>query len=109
MDISIFFAIIYGDFIIRLILKIKEIFRMRIDLTKLEPGESGVVEEIQGGLTAVHKIQNISIRPGKKVKKISSHFMHGPQTVKIGHMQVAMGFGMAKKIFVNTEKHSGHK
>lgn len=82
---------------------------MIIDLTQLQPGESGVVEEVQGGAVAIHKIQSIGIRPGKKIKKISSHFMRGPQTVKIGHMQIAVGFGMAKKILVKAEKRSGNK
>jgi len=78
---------------------------MTIDLTQLQPGESGVVQEVQGGVAAVHKIQSIGIRPGKKIKKISSHFMQGPQTVKIGHMQVAIGFGMAKKIIIKKDEH----
>ena len=56
---------------------------MTIDLTQLQPGESGTVQEVQGGAAAVHKIQSIGIRPGKRVKKVSSHFMRGSQTVKI--------------------------
>lgn len=82
---------------------------MIIDLTQLQPGESGIVQEVQGGVGVVSRIQSIGLRPGKKIKKVSSHFMRGPQTVKIGHLQIAIGFGMAKKILVRAERHSGHK
>jgi len=77
---------------------------MIIDLTKMQQGETGIIEEIQAGLAALHRIQSIGLRPGKKIKKVSSHFLHGPQTVKVGHLQVAIGFGMAKKIFVRVER-----
>ncbi|MDD5355388.1 MAG: FeoA family protein [Candidatus Omnitrophica bacterium] len=82
---------------------------MIIDLTRVRQGESGIIEEIQGGLVALHKIQSIGLRPGKKIKKVSSHFLCGPQTVKVGHMQVAIGFGMAKKILIKVERRSEHK
>jgi len=77
---------------------------MIIDLTKMQQGETGIIEEIQAGLAALHRIPSIGLRPGKKIKKVSSHFLHGPQTVKVGHLQVAIGFGMAKKIFVRVER-----
>lgn len=82
---------------------------MTIDLTKMRPGESGIVEEIQCGAVASHKIQSMGLRPGKKIKKVSSHFLCGPQTIKIGHSQIALGFGMAKKILIKVERRSGHK
>jgi len=77
---------------------------MTVDLTQMKPNESGVIEELKGGQDFMRKIQNMGIRPGKKIIKVSSHFMRGPQTVKIGNMRVAIGFGMAKKIFVKVGK-----
>ncbi|MFH1407164.1 MAG: FeoA family protein [Candidatus Omnitrophota bacterium] len=73
---------------------------MILNLTQIQPGESAIVSEIQGGYGLVKKLQNMGIRPGKKITKVSSHFGHGPQTVKVGNMQIAIGYGMAKKIFI---------
>ncbi len=75
-----------------------------IDLTKLKPGECGFVVEIQGGEGFTSRIQSMGIRPGKRITKVSSHFWGGPQTIKIDNMKVAIGFGMAKKIFIEREK-----
>jgi len=73
---------------------------MTIDLTQLQPGETGIVEEMQGGHGFIRKLQSMGVRPGKRVTKVSSHFWRGPQTVEIGNIQIAIGFGMAKRIMV---------
>jgi ferrous iron transport protein A len=75
-----------------------------LDLTQLEEGESGVVVEIQGGHGLLRRLESLGIRVGKKVTKVSSQFMRGPITVRIDNYQVALGFGMAKKIMVKVDK-----
>lgn len=75
-----------------------------IDLTQMLPGESGVLSEIQGGHCFIRRLQSMGIRPGKKIIKVSSHFWRGPQTVEINNVQIAIGFGMAKKVFVRVER-----
>ena len=77
---------------------------MIIDVTQMQPGEIGEVTEIQGGFGAVSKIHGIGIRPGKEVTKVSSHFWRGPQTLAIGNLRVAVGFGMARKILVEVKR-----
>ncbi|UCH12277.1 MAG: ferrous iron transport protein A [Candidatus Omnitrophota bacterium] len=77
---------------------------MTVDITRLQPGESGTVAEIQGGLGFTRKIQGMGIRPGKRITKVSSHFWRGPQTIAIGNLKVAIGFGMAKRILVKVER-----
>jgi ferrous iron transport protein A len=74
------------------------------DLTQLEEGETGVVVEILGGYGLLHRLESLGIRVGKKVTKVSSQLMRGPVTVKIDNSEVAMGFGMARKIIVQLEK-----
>jgi len=74
------------------------------DLTQLEGGESGVVVEIHGGHGLIRRLESLGIRVGKKVTKVSSQFMRGPVTNRIGNSHVALGFGMAKKIFVEIKK-----
>jgi len=70
----------------------------------MQPGETGTVKAIQGGHGLIRKLQSIGVRPGKKITKISSHFWRGPQTIEIDNMQVAVGFGIAKKIFVEIDR-----
>lgn len=74
------------------------------DITQMQSGEKGVVKKIEGGFGFMSKIQNIGIRPGKEIVKLSSQFMHGPQIVEIDKMRVAIGFGMARKIFIEMEE-----
>ncbi len=77
---------------------------MKINLTQMQPGESGIVVEIQGGYGLVKKVQSMGIRPGKKITKLSSHFWQGPQTVAVGRARVAVGYGMAKRIFIEANE-----
>ena len=73
---------------------------MIVDLTQMQPDEVGAIVDIDGGCGLAGKVQSLGIRNGKKITKVSSHFFRGPQTIKIGNSQVAIGFGMAKRIFV---------
>ena len=73
---------------------------MIIDLTQLSPGQSGIITEIQGGEGITRRLHTMGLREGKKITKLSSHFWRGPQTVTIGNLQIAIGFGMARKIFL---------
>ncbi|MCX5698944.1 MAG: FeoA family protein [Candidatus Omnitrophica bacterium] len=77
---------------------------MIIDLTQIQPGETGIVKEIQGGRGIVRKLQSMGLRPGKKITKVSSHFWRGPQTVEVGNIQIAVGFGMAKRILLEVKR-----
>ena len=77
---------------------------MTIDLTQMQPGETGIVKEIQGGQGFIRKIQSMGVRPDKKITKVSSHFWRGPQTVAVDNIQIAVGFGMAKKILVEVKR-----
>jgi ferrous iron transport protein A len=77
---------------------------MIIELTRMQQGETGFVKEIQGGHWITRRLQSLGVRPGKKITKISSHFWHGPQTIEIDNMQVAIGHGIAQRIFVEIEE-----
>ena len=76
---------------------------MVIDLTQLKTGESGVVVGLEGGFGFMRRIQSLGIREGKRVTKVSSSFWRGPQTVTVDGMEVAIGFGMAKKVLIEAE------
>jgi len=72
----------------------------QIPLSQIEAGQSGRVVQIQGGHGMIDRLSALGIRPGKKVTKVSSMFMRGPVTIQIGSAQIAIGFGMAKRIIV---------
>jgi ferrous iron transport protein A len=72
-----------------------------IPLSRMEAGQSGRVVQVQGGQGMINRLSALGIRPGKRVTKISSVFMRGPVTIQVGNAQVAIGFGMAKRIVVD--------
>jgi ferrous iron transport protein A len=75
-----------------------------VDITQLDTGESGLVAERRGGRGLSGRLESLGVRVGKKVTKVSSQLMRGPVTIRIDGFQVAVGFGMAKKILVKIDK-----
>ncbi len=73
-------------------------------LNEMHPEESGIVSEIRGGQGMTDRLNALGIRTGKRITKISSMLLHGPVTIQIDRMRVAIGYGMAEKIFVEVEK-----
>jgi ferrous iron transport protein A len=73
---------------------------MAIDLTQMKEGERGRVVDIQGGWGLSRRLDDLGIRIGTEVVKVSSQIMRGPVTVRAGNTQVAIGFGMASRVIV---------
>jgi len=63
-----------------------------------------LVMEIQGGAGLHHRLESLGIRLGKRVTKVSFQFMRGPITLRVDNSQVALGYGMARKIIVKIIK-----
>lgn len=76
----------------------------RVNLTQLEVGKVGIVVEIQGGHRLAKRIQALGIREGKRIRKVSSQVLRGPITIEIDNSQVAIGFGMARRIIIENGK-----
>lgn len=77
--------------------------RKQITLTRMQPGQSGTVIQIQGGHGMVNRLNALGIVPGKRITKISSMLMRGPVTIEVDRVQVAIGFGMANRIIVEPD------
>jgi ferrous iron transport protein A len=77
---------------------------MTLALTQLKSGQRGTIIQMQGGLGMVRHLRNMGIRTGKKVTKISAQFWRGPQIVKVDNTQVAIGFGIARRILIEVEE-----
>jgi len=77
--------------------------RNLISLTRMRPGHSGTVVQIQGGHGLVDRLNALGIMPGKRITKISSMIARGPVTIEVDRAQVAIGFGMANRIIVQLD------
>lgn len=75
-----------------------------MDITELKENEQAVVSEIKGGHGLINKLDSLGLRQGVKITKVSKNFMGGPVVLKAGSTQVAIGYGMAKKILVDKNK-----
>jgi len=71
------------------------------DLTQTNKGKTVKVVEITGGQQFRKKIDAIGLQVGSRIVKLSSQVLNGPVTIKIGSTKLAIGHGMAKKIFVD--------
>lgn len=73
------------------------------DMAVLKAGVTGTVTSIDGGHGVTNRLDAMGIRPGIKVTKLSGQFMRGPVIIKVGSAQIAIGYGMAKKVLVQVE------
>jgi ferrous iron transport protein A len=71
-----------------------------LPLAQMQSGQSGILAEILGGHGLVDHLNALGLRPGKKVTKISSMLMRGPVTIRMDRIEIAVGFGIARKIMV---------
>ena len=72
----------------------------KMHLVDMGVNKIAMVKAIEGGLDIVKKLESMGIRPGKSIKKISSHFWRGPVTIMVGKTKIAIGHGMAQKIII---------
>ena len=77
---------------------------MYINLTQLKERERARIVGVCGGEGFVRKLDASGIRVGVEIIKISSQFMRGPIVIKAGSTQIAVGYGMARKIMVEIQQ-----
>jgi len=77
----------------------------KLTLAEMKTGQTGTVVEVLGGHGLIRRLDALGIRPGRKVTKLSSALFRGPVMLRVNSTQVAVGFGMARKIIVEAEKH----
>ncbi|MFN3551257.1 MAG: ferrous iron transport protein A [Endomicrobiia bacterium] len=73
---------------------------MKKDITQLQQKQKGIVVEILGGCGLQKKLDAMGIRIGVEIVKVSLPSFKGPVVISVGNSQVALGYGMAKKIIV---------
>ena len=77
----------------------------QLTLAGMRIGQTGTVVGILGGRGFVRRLDALGIRPGKKVTKISSTLFRGPVILKMNNTQVAVGFGMARRIIIEADNY----
>ena len=78
---------------------------MITDLTQLQAKQQGIVSSLAGGQGMIRRLDAMGIRPGVIITKLSSQLMQGPVIVRVGTTQIALGYGMARKILIKPLVH----
>jgi len=79
----------------------------RVSLAQMQAGDTGTIVGIDGGQGMAMKLDSLGIRLGKKVTKISGQWMSGPVLLRQDSTQVAIGFGMASRVFIELPEARG--
>lgn len=74
-----------------------------VSLAEMKAGQTGIVRTINGGQGMVARLQALGLHPGKKVTKLSAVFQKGPVVMEIDRSRIALGYGRACRIFVETK------
>jgi ferrous iron transport protein A len=74
-----------------------------VSLAEMQAGQNGTVMNIDGGHGMTARLNTLGIIQGKRVTKISSMVMRGPVMIEVDRTQVALGYGMARRIFIRLE------
>jgi ferrous iron transport protein A len=77
----------------------------QLTLAEMKTGQTGIVVGVLGGRGLIQRLDALGIRPGKKLTKISSALFRGPVMLRVNNAQVAVGFGMARRIIVEADKY----
>jgi ferrous iron transport protein A len=77
---------------------------LAVDLGNLEPGQKAVVIAIHGGIGAIRRLDAMGIRHGIVLEKIAGQPFRGPVVVQVNNLRIALGFGMARKVKVETAR-----
>jgi len=77
-------------------------------LTALKKGENGTVSSIKTGhgqgSIFKKRLMDMGLTPGTRVSVVKSAPFHGPIEIRVRGSRLALGRGMAERIFVEKEK-----
>lgn len=75
-----------------------------VTLVEMETGAKGEIVRIDGGEGMVRRLWVLGVIPGKKVEKLSTIIGKGPVVVRLGQQEIALGRGIAQRVFVRVER-----
>jgi len=86
--------------------------RSKVPLTALKDGETGILTSIEAshgrgrgrGWGFEKRLMDMGLTPGTKVTVVKSAPFHGPLEILVRGSRLALGRGMAERIFVEIKK-----
>ena len=60
------------------------------------------IAAIEAGKTLQNRFMSMGIYPGREVTKLSHFMLRGPIAIKVGRTVLALGYGMANKILIES-------
>ncbi len=76
----------------------------RISLLHMPLGVKGIIVQMDGGYGMVTRLDAMGIRIGSRVQKVTGQLIGGPVMLRVGNTRLALGCGMARRIWVEIEK-----
>ncbi|MDH5482332.1 MAG: ferrous iron transport protein A [Candidatus Bathyarchaeota archaeon] len=73
-------------------------------LTSLGEGEKGIVTKAMGGFGLVRRLTEMGITPGIEIRVLRKCAFHGPVELEVRGVALALGYGVASKVFVTPLK-----
>ena len=71
-----------------------------ISLLNLREGEKAVVTHTIGGYGLIRRLAEMGLTPGTKVKLLRKGPFRGPLQIEVRGVALALGYGVASKVFV---------
>jgi len=76
-----------------------------IPLINVTFGTNVIVAHIRAGFKATQRLSGMGITPGTQIKIVSQAPFRGPIQIIVRGTRLAIGYGLAMKIFVNNNVH----
>lgn len=73
-------------------------------LLEMPIGATAVIAAIESGTLAAEKLHQLGIRVGVNIKLLRKAPLDGPFLIEVSGREVAIGYGLCKKIQINAEK-----
>ena len=73
---------------------------MKETLAKLKKGERGIISALECAAGQCRRMTSLGLQKGKEVEIVSRHPWRGPIVIKIGNLDLAIGWGLAQHVIV---------
>jgi len=71
-----------------------------VSVAEMQTNQTGLVVRVNAGPGKVNQLHAMGIRPGVVVAKKSSQPLRGPVIIRVGSTELALGYGLARRITV---------
>lgn len=76
---------------------------MNRTLSDLQPGDEGRIVSLEGGHRMQSRLRNLGFIEGNTIRKLAALALGGPIVVEVNRTQVAIGRGMARRVWIRAE------